>query len=113
MSDGLPVNQPSGPLSDYEVGVRAAKAINEKWVGDKLCPICRVSQWSSATTMQAYTYAQGQISGGGNHYAWVVSSCLNCGYVLIFNAIHLGFTSIELNRIGAPPNPPNPPESAG
>lgn len=112
MSDGLPVNQPSGPLSDREVGVRAAHAINAKWAGSRLCPICQVQNWSSATTMQAHTYAQGQVGGGGNHYAFIVACCQNCGYELVFNAKLLGFTIEELNRIGAPKSPPSPPEPA-
>jgi predicted nucleic-acid-binding Zn-ribbon protein len=65
--------------------------INQKWVGDKQCPICRAQSWAVEGVVELRPYHGGAlVMGGSGTYPLAQVICANCGYTHFFNAVLSG-----------------------
>ena len=76
--------------------------INEKWVGEKKCPICQKNRWNIAEEITiSNTYSKKKVVEVGASRLPVFSIiCSNCGHVLFFNAVLSGLVSPEKGDVG-------------
>ena len=73
---------------------RALQAFKQFWSASyKNCPICSDITWEISDSIFGLSeYSAGLLSGrGGAFYPVLPVTCGNCGYVICFNAIKLGF----------------------
>jgi len=70
--------------------------LNEKWDGDKKCPISGDNSWSiSKDILVSLPYSRGGLTLGGNQYPLVLVTCTECGYVMTFSAMIMGLVGQE------------------
>ncbi len=76
--------------------------LNEKWQGEKNCPLCGENNWNigeQAGKLPLY-YRSPVVGGPG--YPLVVITCNHCGYTLLFNALFMGLVPSDMES-GARP----------
>lgn len=70
--------------------------VEEKWLGEKECPICKVASWGISNTLfELKSYGAGVITVGGPLVPLAVVTCSNCGYSITFNALRIGILPDE------------------
>lgn len=83
----MDAHEPLTPL-DRE---KFATLLNERWDGQKECPICKKNEWLLSDYLaEVRTFTKGSILLGAPVYPVVVVTCRVCGNTLLFNAIVLG-----------------------
>jgi len=68
------------------------KWINEKWQGEKKCPVCKENNWIITNDIfEMYkSWGTNRIKIGGERYPVIGLVCNNCGYTLFFNPLIVG-----------------------
>ena len=70
---------------------KAIAWLNERWQGNKLCPICTNNSWSvSDDLVEIRPYKGGTLVVGGPLYPLMIVTCNTRGHTLLFNAIVAG-----------------------
>jgi predicted nucleic-acid-binding Zn-ribbon protein len=77
---------------------KAAELIPAKWVGEQLCPICGVRNWTVLDIAETRIYTGPGQSMSDRVYPVAPVACLNCGYMVFFNAGMLGLLDLELPK---------------
>jgi hypothetical protein len=74
--------------------------LNERWVGDKNCPVCHHNRWTVSDDMVSpNTVApNGGVMLGGPSYPVVLLICKNCANTLSFNAPIMGIVESEAKQ---------------
>lgn len=78
--------------------------INQKWKGDKNCPLCGVNSWNIGPVVAPNLLQDGGVVFGAGMIPMVPVVCESCGYMLFFNP---AVTQLIKN------DPPKPPEPEG
>lgn len=74
----------------------AVAFINERWAGDKACPVCLTAKWSlSDHTVTPLNVTGNVIHGSGVTYPMVMAVCTNCGNTRFFNAVLMGILDMS------------------
>ncbi|MBU1209929.1 MAG: hypothetical protein KJ587_01490 [Alphaproteobacteria bacterium] len=75
---------------------RALAWLNQKWVGNKACPVCAQNHWTIAdhAVTPSISHGSGLIIGGPS-YPHALVICNNCGHTLFFNAVLMGILRDE------------------
>lgn len=74
----------------------ARKWLNEKWEGNKLCPVSGHNDWTLANELvEVRPFSGGGFVVGGNVYPHVMLTCSECGYTLLFSAVRMGLLKKE------------------
>ena len=62
--------------------------LNQKWIGEKKCPICNFNNWAiSEQILELREYSGGGLKIGGPVYPLFSLTCQNCGHTLLFNSL--------------------------
>lgn len=69
---------------------RALDWLEQKWRGDRRCPVCQTNQWSIGDVVEVRPFTGGGLTIGGPLYPLFFVTCVNCGYTLTFNALISG-----------------------
>lgn len=76
-----------------EMQQKALAWLEEKWVADRVCPICNARTWSVQNGIaELREFSGGDLIVGGQQgiYPAYLVMCKNCGYMHLFNAIAAG-----------------------
>jgi hypothetical protein len=88
-----------------------AKFLNEKWKGQKLCPVCQSNKWGvSDKPVELREFTPGAFVVGGPVYPLVSVTCNVCGHTLLFNAIVMGVVDRDTTTPSEQPAPAEPPK---
>ena len=69
----------------YTYSPEAAQAwIQAHWHGGKACPLCAANHWSISPELLAIPMARQSVP-------LAAMTCLDCGYMMLFNAVVAGF----------------------
>jgi hypothetical protein len=73
---------------------RAMEWVNKKWNTPKACPVCKNNNWgiSESLTLLPRIIRAGEDVPGNLVYPHFLVTCINCGYIIFFNAIMAGFS---------------------
>lgn len=66
---------------------RAAGWLDQKWTGDRTCPICKVNSWTVTEVMELRPFEGGGLVVGGGVFPIFQVICNNCGHAYTFNAL--------------------------
>lgn len=67
---------------------KAISWLNEKWDGEKLCPVCKKNHWHIPDQLvETRPFYGGNLFVGGAIYPSLAITCLNCGNTVFFNAM--------------------------
>jgi len=81
----------NGPASEGKVEIGTIiKHLNEKWPGQKKCPVCGHKVWVIADRVGGVVAVKESMVMPSEIYPVVLVTCRNCGYVLAFNAGTVG-----------------------
>ncbi len=69
---------------------RAMEWLNERWQGQKTCPVCRNNKWQLGGLVELRPYTGGSLVIGGGVFPVLQVICENCGNTLLFNALVAG-----------------------
>src|ERR1051326_8514732 len=67
-----------------------AKFLNEKWQGEKKCPVCQNNNWTVSEWLAELRKFEETFSFGGPVFPLAVVTCNVCGNTLLFNALTAG-----------------------
>ena len=82
-----------------DIRERIAAFLNEKWQGQKNCPICQNNKWEiSDKPAELREYAEGGLVVGGPVYPLIILTCRVCGNTLLFNAIVMDVIEKEKSK---------------
>jgi hypothetical protein len=79
---------------------RAADAIDAKWQGDQLCPICGTEDWVILDISETRLFTGAGKPMADKVYPVVPVMCRNCGHMLLFNALRLGVIEPQSDETG-------------
>ncbi len=75
---------------------KAIKWLNEKWKGDKLCPVCKTNSWDLPEILgEVRQFQGGGLVVGGPVFPVFPLTCKTCGHTLFFNALVMGIIQPE------------------
>ncbi len=59
--------------------------INQKWKGNKTCPLCGVNSWAVGPIVAPNLFERGAVVFGGKMIPMIPLICESCGYMMFFN----------------------------
>lgn len=69
--------------------------LNDRWQGQKTCPVCSNNKWQLGGLVELRPYTGGGLVIGGGVFPTLQVICENCGNTLLFNALVAGLLPPE------------------
>jgi aconitase B len=80
--------------------------LDKNWQGERVCPICKKTDWAIGDTIQEIRqFRGGNLILGGPLYPVFLVTCTVCGYTILFNAIVAGLVEQEPEKKSEEPKP--------